>query len=419
MDNIWFGAAAWMGLAFVASLISIRLGISVSLIEIGVGIVAGNFAGLQTNDWINFLASFGSVVLTFLAGAELEPQAVRAHLKESLTIGFASFLLPFLGAVAFAYFVAGWTFPQSEIAGIVLSTTSVAVVFAVMVETGLNKTSLGKAILAACFVTDLGTVLALGLIFAQFDAWMLVFVLVAVVTLYLAPKLTRWVIRDFGGRISEPETKFLLLILFALGGVIVQARSEAVLPAYLIGLVMAGVFLQEKVLAVRIRTIAFSILTPFYFIKAGLYVRLDLVLPGIGLIAMLFLIKMATKGIGVWPLAKAFKFTTREANYTTLLMATGLTFGTISALYGLTNNIIDQGQYTILVTVVIMSAVVPTLVAERFFSPQGRPSAEGLHRMQGVASGEDLGDLAELAPGSASSTGAVEGADVLALPASR
>nr|MBF6614963.1 cation:proton antiporter [Chloroflexota bacterium] len=177
-------------------------------------------------------------------------------------------------------------------------------------------------------------------------------------------------------------------------------------PAYLIGLVMAGVFLQEKLLAVRIRTIAFSILTPFYFIKAGLYVRLDLVLPGLGLIAVLFLVKMATKGIGVWPLAKAFNFTTREANYTTLLMATGLTFGTISALYGLTNKIIDQGQYTILVTVVIMSAVVPTLVAERFFSPRGRPSAEEVRELESVASGEDLGEVPEAGFGSRIAEGA-------------
>lgn len=395
MDNIWFGAAAWMGLAFLASLISIRLGISVSLIEIAVGIVAGNFAGLQPNDWVNFLASFGSVVLTFLAGAELEPQAVKAHLKESLTIGFVSFLLPFIGAMAYAYFIAGWGLPQAEIAGIALSTTSVAVVYAVMIETGLNKTSLGKAILAACFVTDLGTVLALGLLFAHFDAWMLAFILLAVVTLYLAPRLMRWVIRDFGGRISEPETKFLLLILFLLGGVIVQARSEAVLPAYLIGLVLAGVFLQEKVLATRIRTIAFSILTPFYFIKAGLYVRLDLVLPGLGLIIVLLLVKIATKAVGVWPLARGFKFTVRESNYTTLLMATGLTFGTISSLYGLTNKIIDQGQYTVLVTVVILSAVVPTLIAQRFFSPQTNALTNVLRRAERVTSEEDLPELEE------------------------
>src|SRR5436309_3243325 len=148
MNNIWFVAATWMGLAFAASLISIRLGISVSLVEITVGIVAGNFLGLRTSEWVNFLASFGSVLLTFLAGAELEPQALRRHLKESLSIGFVSFLFPFLGATCYAYYVAGWSLQQSLIAGIALSTTSVAVVYAVMVETGLNRTSLGKAILA-------------------------------------------------------------------------------------------------------------------------------------------------------------------------------------------------------------------------------------------------------------------------------
>ena len=108
MDNIWFIAATWMGLAFAASLISVRLGVSVSLVEIAVGIFAGYFLGLQTNEWVNFLASLGSLLLTFLAGAELEPQALRRHLKQSMSIGLVSFLLPFLGAMACAYFVAGW-----------------------------------------------------------------------------------------------------------------------------------------------------------------------------------------------------------------------------------------------------------------------------------------------------------------------
>jgi Kef-type K+ transport system membrane component KefB len=391
MDNIWFTAASWMGLAFAASLISVRLGISVSLVEIAVGIFAGNFLGLQTNEWVNFLASLGSLLLTFLAGAELEPQAVRRHLKQSISIGLVSFLFPFLGAMAWAYFVAGWTLPQSEIAGIALSTTSVAVVYAVMVETGLNATSLGKAILAACFITDLGTVLALGLLFAHFDLWMAAFVALSAVTLFFAPRLTRWIIHHLGGRISEPETKFVLLLMFVLGGVVVQARSEAVLPAYLLGLALAGVFVHEKVLATRMRAIAFAILTPFYFIKAGLFVRLDVVVSAIGLIIVLFLVKVVTKTLGVWPLARTFKFSVRESNYTTLLMATGLTFGSISALYGLTNKIIDQRQYTVLVTVVIMSAVIPTLVAQEFFSPAiGATAGQRARQAERVSTEEDL-----------------------------
>jgi Kef-type K+ transport system membrane component KefB len=172
-----------------------------------------------------------------------------------------------------------------------------------------------------------------------------------------------------GQRVSEPEVKFLLLVLFFLGGLATTANSEAVLPAYLVGLVIAGVFLQDRTLATRIRSIAFTILTPFYFIKAGLFVSLPAVATGALVIVALLLVKMATKFIGVYPLTKVFKIERREGYYTTLLMSTGLTFGTISALFGLTNNIITQRQYTVLVTVVILSAVVPTLIAQRFFAP--------------------------------------------------
>jgi Kef-type K+ transport system membrane component KefB len=170
-------------------------------------------------------------------------------------------------------------------------------------------------------------------------------------------------------RISEPEVKFILFVLFFLGGLATTAKSEAVLPAYLIGLVVAGVFLRDKTLVNRMRSIAFAIFTPFYFIKAGLYVSLPALWAAIAVIAVFLIIKIITKLAGVYPLARTFKMGHKEASYTSLLMATGLTFGTISALFGLNNKIIDQTQYTILVTVVILSAVIPTLIAQRFFQP--------------------------------------------------
>ena len=376
MENIWFVAAIWMGLAFLASLISIRAGISVALIEILVGVVAGNvhFGNgqhiLQTTDWTNFLAMLGSGVLTFLAGAEIDPVSLRANLRASMTIGILSFLLPFLAVWAFAQFVLGWPLHQAQIAGIALSTTSVAVVYAVMIEGGQGETPMGKTILAACFITDFGTVLALGTLFADFDIWLLVFVIVTTVMLWLMPRWTQFIITRLGAtRVSEPEVKFIFLVLFFLGGLASTAKSEAVLPAYLLGLVLAGVFLRDKTLVRRMRSIAFTIFTPFYFIKAGLFVSLPVLWTSLGLIAILLAIKMVTKYIGVWPSTKMFYMRNREANYTTLLMATGLTFGTISSLYGLQHKIIDQTQYTILVTVVILSAFVPTLIAQKFFQP--------------------------------------------------
>jgi len=250
------------------------------------------------------------------------------------------------------------------------------VVYAVMIEGGFSDTAMGKMILAACFITDLGTVLALGTLFATYNLALLVFVIVTLIALWFMPKWTQSIITRFGAtRVSEPEVKFIFFVLFFLGGLATAAKSEAVLPAYLIGLVVAGVFLRDKTLVHRMRSIAFAVFTPFYFIKAGLYVSLPVLWTGLLLIGAFLILKMATKIVGVFPLARMHWMNKREASYTTLLMATGLTFGTISALFGLQNHLIDQRQYSILVTVVILSAFVPTLIAQKFF----QPSVDAMH----------------------------------------
>jgi Kef-type K+ transport system membrane component KefB len=397
-DNVYLTAALWIGLALIASLISIRIGVSVALVEIVVGMLAGNFLHLQTNDWINFLAGFGSILLTFLAGAEIEPATLRKHLRASLIMGGLSFLVPFILAMGVAYFVVGWNLQAAQIAGIALSTTSVAVVYAVMVETGLNRTEIGKLILAACFVTDLGTVLALGILFANFNLWLVIFVVVTVSTLAVLPFATRYVLAHWGGRISEPEVKFIFFVLFALGGLATIAGSEAVLPAYLVGLVIAGVFMHNRVLVDRMRSIAFALLTPFYFLKAGSLISLPALLTwtSIGLVTLFLLTKLIAKIAGVRPLTRLFGLPARVGNYMTLLMATGLTFGSISALYGYTHGYIDQTQYTILVTVVILSAIVPTLIAQSFFRPRVELGETTIGAGPGVSltAGNDEDDVA-------------------------
>jgi Kef-type K+ transport system membrane component KefB len=371
MENIWIIAAIWMGLAFIASIISIRLGISVALIEIFIGVIAGNFLGINnTTQWIDFLAMLGSGVLTFLAGAEIDPVSLKANIKMSSIIGILSFLIPFLTIWMITQYVFGWSMKQAQIAGIALSTTSVAVVYAVMIESRLGETSMGKMILAACFITDFGTVFALSILFADYNIWMLIFLVILCVMLWFMPKWTKYLIGHMGtNKVSQPEVKFILLVLFFLGGLATTAKSEAVLPAYLIGLVVAGGFIRDKTLVDKMRTIAFTIFTPFYFLKAGLYVSLSVIWFSFGIISIFLLIKMVTKAIGVYPFSRMFQMRKKEATYTTLLMATGLTFGTISALFGLNNHIIDQKQYTILVTTIILSAFIPTLIAQKYFQP--------------------------------------------------
>jgi Kef-type K+ transport system membrane component KefB len=376
MENIWFQSALWMALALTAAICSLFVTISAALFEIVVGAVAGNTLGLPLTDWINYIASFGAIVLTFLAGTDIDPHVVKRNFGSSVTIGLMGFFAPYIGCLLLARYGIGWPWPQAQIAGIALSTTSVAVVYAVMVETGYNQTELGKIILAACFINDIGTVLALGLVFANYNIYLLIFAVATVIVVAALPWIVPWLFERIGGRASEPEIKFLFLVLFALGGLANLGKSEAVLPAYLIGMALAPFFMTRKELQLRMRAICFAFLTPFYFLKAGSLIEAKVLIEGAGLIGLFLAVKMTTKFVGILPLTRYFDFKPREGMYTTLMMSTGLTFGSISALFGFTNHIIDQTQYTILVTAVIGSAVVPTLIAQLWFQPHFEPLEE-------------------------------------------
>jgi len=376
VENIWFQSALWMALALVAALGSLFVTISAALFEIVVGALAGNTVGLSLTPWIDYIASFGAIVLTFLAGTDIDPHVVKRNFASSITIGLMGFFAPYLGCLLLARYGLGWPWPEAQIAGIALSTTSVAVVYAVMVETGYNRTELGKIILAACFINDVGTVLALGLVFANYNLYLVSFAVATIIVMAALPRIVPWLFERIGGRASEPEIKFIFLVLFVLGGLANLGKSEAVLPAYLIGMALAPFFLKQKELQLRMRAICFAFLTPFYFLKAGSLIEGHALLAGAGLIALFLAMKMITKFAGILPLTRYFKFDRREGMYTTLMMSTGLTFGSISALFGLTNHIINQEQYTVLVTAVIGSAVVPTLIAQIWFHPHFEPLEE-------------------------------------------
>jgi len=378
MGNTWALSALWVGLALVATLLAIWFRISTALSEIVVGTVAQlvlvaflAHGGLLGNtQWITFLAGTGAIVLTFLAGAELDPAIFRMKWREALVIGLAGFFGPFLGCTAIAHYLLHWAIMPSWLCGVALSTTSVAVVYAVMLELGFNVTEYGKAILASCFVNDIGTVIALGMIFSPFTIRTLIFVAVSVAVFAVLPFVTSRFFRKYGGRVSELEAKYILFILFAMGGLALWSGSEAVLPAYLIGMVLAGTVGKDHALIRRLRTLTFGLLTPFYFIRAGSFVLVPVLIAAPVTMLVLFSAKMLTKAVAVFPAVRAHRYEGNSSTYYTLMMSTGLTFGTISALFGLNHQIITQRQYSYIVGTVIASAVVPTMIANRFFLPR-------------------------------------------------
>ena len=182
----------------------------------------------------------------------------------------------------------------------------------------------------------------------------------------MMPRLEEWFFGRYGNRVIEPEIKGAFAVLLTLMFFAGLAKSHAVLPAFLLSLAVAGVFRKHPQLQ-RFQVVAFAFLTPFFFLKGGMNISVPAVVAKLGLVALLLGAKLVPKFAGVYPLAR--QYVPRDAIYTTLLMSTGLTFGTISSLYGLNAGIIDRTQFSVLVTVVVLTAILPTLVAQRWFSP--------------------------------------------------
>ncbi len=361
-------AAVLAGAVVLASMLSVELGISVALLELGLGMAFGNLFHLDpSTPWLVFIAQFASIVLTFLAGAEVDPDDFRERFGASVSIGLVSFVGPFVVAWAVAAGVLGWTPKASLIAGTALSTTSLAVVYAVLVETGLNATRIGKLIMSACFVTDMCTAIALSAIFVKPNGWFPVFLTVSVALILVLPKVAPWFFGRYGDRVIEPEIKLVFVCLFALMVVADQANGHAVLPAFVLGLVMSRHYREHRKEQERLRVVAFAFLTPFFFLRGGMNVSLGAVFANLGVLGLLVAAKIGPKVGLVLPLAR--RFVPEHATFTTLLMSTGLTFGTISSLYGLNAHIIDRTQFSLLVTVVVISAIAPTVIAQRWFSP--------------------------------------------------
>ncbi len=376
-------AALLAATILVASMISVEIGLSVALIELVGGVIVGNAFDVGLPGWLAFIGTFAGIVLTFQAGAEVDVPQFKREWKASLSIGLVSFFAPFAVVGLLAYDALDWTRRQAEIGGLALSTTSLAVVYAVLVETGLNRELVGKRLMSATFVTDIATVVGLTVLFVKPTIWIVPFLVVSVVLIVGLPRVAPWFFGRYGDRVIEPEIKLVyasLFLLLWLGG---RANSQAVLPAFILGLAMSSHYAQHRLEQERMRVVAFAFLTPFFFLKGGMNVSVSALWANLGVLALLFLGKMVPKFVGVYPLAR--RYTAPHAMFTTLLMSTGLTFGTITSLYGLNAGIIDRTQFSLLITVVVLSAIVPTAIAQRFFHPHdqqeheaGSVAAEGL-----------------------------------------
>lgn len=355
-------------LIFLSSLVSLKFGISVAVVEIILGVMASAF-GLKAESWMIYIAGFGGILATFLAGTEVDTKLMQEKFKESFFIGSLSFLCPFSAAFLYTFYIAHWELQAALIAGVTLSTTSLAVVYSVLVETNLARTTIGKLLMAATFITNIESAFALSILFMKPNFYTILFFGGSIVVIILATKFSHVVFDNpkLKNKVIEPEIKYVFLLLLLFSFFAQLGNGHAILPAFLLGLLMSKHFAKSIAARSRFRTVAYAFITPIFFIVGGLKVSLPMIVSCFGLFAILFIIKILAKFLGVYFLTK--KFIPNGSMYITLLMSTGLTFGAIASVFGFMSGIINQTQYSVLIGVVIASAVIPTFIAQKWFMP--------------------------------------------------
>lgn len=364
-----------MASIFIVSLISPKLSLPVVVMETLCGVVLSCF-GVQPQEWMLFFASLGGVVITFLAGTEMNPRSFCKNAVPSLMIGLFSFFVPFICLFLYTYYVSGWNPNAALIAGVALSTTSLGVIYSILMETGMNKTKLGTILMSATFVTDITTVLVLSVLFVKPTMYTLLFYVVSGMVIFGAYKYSQKLFHSsfYKNNLAETEVKYILFLLFIFIYFGELGHGHAVLPAFVLGFLMSDFFEtsgdtanSETSANDRLRSGAYSFITPVFFIVGGLKISVPLLIGAAGVFFMLLLIQGFSKVAGVYFLAK--KYLKKAPMYSTLLMTTGLTFGTIAVYFGLDSGMIDVRQYSVLIGVIIVSAVVPTIIAQVFFKP--------------------------------------------------
>ncbi|MCW4047354.1 MAG: cation:proton antiporter [Candidatus Bathyarchaeota archaeon] len=347
-----------------AGIVGIKTRISSSIFEVGAGVVIANVIGIGIDPWLDFLGTFGGLILTFLAGAEVEFILLRKQARESLGIGTMAFLAPLIGILGVLTIFTDWTWQARLAGGLALTTTSVAVVYAVLSEYELIKTPTAKTIIAVTFVNDILTLIGINFIQTTFDWVTVAFVAVLVALVPIVPRLLRRVVQSFGKRAVEIEVRLVLAVLLVISFFADKASLHAVFGAFVLGLIFASSIQQHQDILSKTRTVTFALLAPAFFIRAGMLIAVPAVIANLALVFGLLGTKLAAKIVGCYGLCK--KWIPEAPMFSTMLFSTGLTVGTITATLGHQLGFLSDVQFSVIVTAVILSAVVPTLIAKRF-----------------------------------------------------
>ncbi len=354
-------------LIFIAGVLSIELYISAAVLEIIAGVIGYNVFHLEPPVFFDFIAQFGLLGIMFFAGLETDTKILKRHIRSSLQIGIMGYLFPFAGVFFISHVLLKYSIALSILISLSLSTTSLALVYAVLRE---QKTNIGESkhvILGSAMIIDMLSMLTLTLLIGYVSMEMLLYAIVLIVILVSAKKFGPRLIERYKGSEAELEIRFILLLLLIIPFFSEKLMVSEAVFAYLIGLILSDISEHHEVLVEKMRGIVFGFLGPAFFFKAGLLINLSffsiellLLISAFTLIAYLF------KFIGVY-LASRNIMGDKKGKMAGLYFNFRLSFGIAAAIIGLSIGLLSIELYTIIVLVVLITSLISTVLLKLYY----------------------------------------------------
>jgi Kef-type K+ transport system membrane component KefB len=348
----------------LAGITGIKLNITSAIIEVIAGIILGNFLGVGIEPWLDFLGTFGGLILTFLAGVEIDLSLLKRNGKQSFVLGTSAFIVTFVGEMIFLYFVTDWSLPAKLTASLAQTPTAIAVVYTMFLEYGLLGSQSSKLVLAAIFVNDILTLMCINLISHKFNLFTVAFILAMAIMALALPKIMEYIAKWHGMRSVELELRLIFAVILGISFLADAGNMQAVFGAFLLGLVFANSLHNHSDILPKLRSVTFSLLAPVFFVKAGILISLPAVLGNVMLILGILVVKMLSKSAGTYYFNKIW--VPEAPIFSTILFSTSLTVGIVTAAFGRNSQFLDQTQFSIVMIAIVLSAVIPSLIARRF-----------------------------------------------------
>lgn len=351
-----------VGLIIFAGFIAIKLSIVSAIFEILAGVIAFNFFNFPGAEVIDVLAELGILALMFFAGLEIDFDVLKKNAKSSMVIGSASFLSPFLAVYFITAYFLHFSYEQALLSAVALSTTSIALVYPLLLKSKERLDNTGKKILSAAMIVDLLSMIALSLMFSDITYITIAFILAFAIFSYFVPYFGERIFSHYKGNTVELEFKIILFLILGIGIAGEAIGIEAVFLAFILGIITSGVIVEHVKLWDKLRGITFGFLAPIFFFKVGTTLSLIALFENIWLILLLFAVSFISNFAGTYIFSK--KYMGRKTRYISILFNSQLSLGIVAATIGYELEIFNTGIYASVVGAVVLSSVLASILSK-------------------------------------------------------